>query len=725
MAKIKVYRGIGADTKEELDKYIKEFYDKNIKAQGYGGGGNLGNGIYFTTNKDEAIAYSKANDYKEWKYSHVFEVEIDTDDFLPTDKINDDKLLELDSEYKRLDAIMKSGYFNDDTYSKWIKAQDRALEKYVKLENKKGVTSDNIFNIQDKGAIFDVATKNDTIKSSNYWDKRAIERMTTAEKQSETYINRIKEMYNQAFKNIDGEIARVYKNYSKETGLDVEKLKELLTTKETSKTWKTLKRQGLDKYIKENYKSRISRLEQIQAQIYAKAKQIYPKEELQNRMCYKGVINNSYYKAVYDTQMGTGYDFSFNKIDNNLLNSLLNEKWSGKNYSERIWGNTDILADSVSKIIGGALLSGQGIEKTTKQIKDRFNVSKYYAERLVRTETNHFNNEADAMAYEEMGVKEYVFVAVLDSRTSEICQANDNKKYLYKDREVGVNYPPLHPNCRSTTRGYLGEEAEKQLKRRARNPLTGKSELIDNISYKDWLKQHDIVDSKNEMVRTSQNIIYNTNSLKKLDTKLVNSNTKQLSSLLDKYPKVAKFVNNNGLMFGGRVTNAIAVTSHSYDMKNLGIHLSNSYYNNYDKYRKTVIDGVDQGWFMPCSDKNIDTYALNHEFGHLVENYLINEYNINNPAEYSNYITRLKTATTQYQVSKTVKEYENKICDKISQDIYGIALKNNKNFKLNDNLSKYGYEKSQEFFAECFANMISGKPNELGKAMEEYLKGVM
>lgn len=324
-------------------------------------------------------------------------------------------------------------------------------------------------------------------KTSNYWDKRAIERMTTAEKQSETYIKNIKEMYNQAFKNIDGEIARVYKNYSKETGLDIEKLKELLTVKETSKTWKNLKRQGLDKYIKENYKSRISRLEQIQAQIYAKAKQIYPKEELQNTMCYKGVINNSYYKAVYDTQIGMGYDFSFNKIDNNLLNTLLNEKWSGKNYSERIWGNTDILADSVSKIVGGALLSGQGIEKTSKQIKDRFNVSKYYAERLVRTETNHFNNEADAMAYEEMGVKEYVFVAVLDSRTSEICQVNDNKKYLYKDREVGVNYPPLHPNCRSTTRGYLGEEAEKQLKRRARNPITGKSELIDNISYKDWL----------------------------------------------------------------------------------------------------------------------------------------------------------------------------------------------------------------------------------------------
>lgn len=253
-----------------------------------------------------------------------------------------------------------------------------------------------------------------------------------------------------------------------------------------------MKRQGLDKYIKDNYKSRISRLEQIQAQIYAKAKQIYSKEELQNTMCYKGVINNSYYKAVYDTQMGTGYDFSFNKIDNNMTQALLNKNWSGSNYSERIWTNTDILANSLSQIVGGALLSGQGIEKTSKQIHDRFDVSKYYAERLVRTETNHFNNEADAMAYEEMGIDKYVFVATLDSRTSPMCQDMDNKVFDYKDKEVGINFPPLHPNCRSKTRGYLGEEMENTLQRRARNPITGQTEIIDNMSYKDWLNKQKV-----------------------------------------------------------------------------------------------------------------------------------------------------------------------------------------------------------------------------------------
>lgn len=323
-------------------------------------------------------------------------------------------------------------------------------------------------------------------KPDSYWDKRAIKRLTDAEKQSEAYIKRIQKLYDQANKNIQRDIENVYRNYSKATGLDVQSLKTLLTKIETEKLWEELRRQGLDQYVKGNYKARISRLEKIQAQIYAKAKSVYTEEQLQHTLCYEGVINNSYYKAIYDTQMGTGIDFAFSNIDDNMVSALLNERWSGKNYSQRIWGNTDILAESLSQIVGGAMISGQSIEKTSRQIRERFDVAKYYADRLVRTETNHFNNEADAMAYEEMDVDKYVFIATLDTRTSTICQGLDNRVFELSERQVGVNYPPMHPNCRSKTRAYMGEEIEKTLKRRARNPITGKNEIIDNMSYEEW-----------------------------------------------------------------------------------------------------------------------------------------------------------------------------------------------------------------------------------------------
>jgi SPP1 gp7 family putative phage head morphogenesis protein len=329
-------------------------------------------------------------------------------------------------------------------------------------------------------------------KPSNYWDKRAIKRLTDAEKQSEAYIKRIQKIYDRAHKNIQRDIDTIYRNYAKNTGLDVQSLKTLLTKSETQKLWQELQAKGLDKYVKGNYKARISRLEKLQAQIYAKAKEIYPEEQLEQTMCYRGVINDSYYKAIYDTQMGTGLDFAFSNLDDNMVTALLNENWSGKNYSQRIWGNTDILAESLSELVGGAMLSGQSIAKTSRQVRERFGVSKYYAERLVRTETNHFNNEADAMAYEEMGVDKYVFLATLDTRTSDICQSLDNKVFDLKDRQVGVNYPPMHPNCRSKTRAYMGEEIEKTLKRRARNPITNENEVIDNMPYSEWAKKHGI-----------------------------------------------------------------------------------------------------------------------------------------------------------------------------------------------------------------------------------------
>lgn len=549
-----------------------------------------------------------------------------------------------------------------------------------------------------------------------YWDKRAIARLNTAERTSDTYIKSIKKMYDKAYRNVDSEIKKIYKNYSKATGVDVDTLKTLLTKKETTKVYKELKAKGYDQYVKDNYKSRITRLEQVKAQIYSKAKEVYTEEELLNHDCYKNVVNNSYYRTIYDTQKGTGYDFSFSSIDNRVVDRLLNEKWSGKNYSQRIWRNTDILAKSVSEVVGAGLLSGQDIYKTSKEIRDRFKVCKYYAERLVRTETNHFNNEADALAYEEMGVKKYVFVATLDSRTSEICQEHDNKVFEYKNKEIGYNYPPLHPNCRSTTRGYVNEEAEKTLKRRARNPFTGETELIPNINYKEWVKQYNVVDTKNGMFRTKNNVIYNTTSLNKLNGKLVETNAKQLDKLLNKYPKVNNYIKQRGLTFGGsNKTNAIAYTSYTRDLSKIGIYLEKPYYTNTKSHIDTISKGVNRGNFMPCNDKYFNRYALTHEYGHVVETYLLNEYNINNPVEYKNALS------SQYNW----KKYKDKVYNDIRKDVINIAIKNNSNFDIDTQLSQYGKTSPAEFFAECFANMECGKSNELGKALKEYLKGVM
>ncbi len=428
-------------------------------------------------------------------------------------------------------------------------------------------------------------------QNDKYWDERAIKRLTDAEKQSEAYMARIHKMYDQAQRNIQRDLENIYANYSKATGLDVQSLKILLTKSETAKLWEELKRQGLDQYVKDNYKARISRLERLQAQVYAKAKELYPQEQRAHTEHYKGVVHESYYKTIYDVQMGTGLDFAFSKIDDNMTTALLNEKWSGKNYSQRIWGNTDILAESLSEIIGGAMISGQSIAKTSRQIRERFDVAKYYADRLVRTETNHFNNEADAMAYEEMEMDQYVFLATLDTHTSTICQETDGEVIPLKEREVGKNFPPLHPNCRSKTRAYMGEEIEKTLKRRAKNPVTGKNEVIGNMSYKDWynskVKEHGQAE-----VDKAYKVAGNMSADKKQYARYVERLGKENVGTFDNFRKIK--YNNDG---------AWADTKYSYRLKrHYDMSISNGdlsplvgydLYRDYDKMLHVELNGIE------------------------------------------------------------------------------------------------------------------------------------
>lgn len=589
-------------------------------------------------------------------------------------------------------------------------------------------------------------------KPSSYWDKRAIRRLTDAERQGEKYSKRIQKIYDQAYKNIQRDIDDVYRTYSKATGLDVQSLKTLLTKSETDKLWKELKAKGLDKYIKGNYKARISRLEKLQAQIYAKAKEIYPKEQLEHTMCYEGVINSSYYKAIYDTQTGTGLDFAFSKIDDNMVEALLRERWSGKNYSQCIWGNTDLLAESLSEIIGGGMISGQSIEKMSREVRERFGVAKYYADRLVRTEVNHFNNEADAMAYEEMDVDKYVFLATLDTRTSTICQNLDHEVIELKDKQVGKNFPPMHPNCRSKTRAYMGEEIEATLKRRARNPITGKTEIIDNISYKEWAKQHglDVLSEENDGVglkkQGKSGIITEKPTYKQAlaiqtEEKRAKAYAKNVSFKGATNPDNIKTVNDTLDYLTARYpTEQLdhifiddlngANASASAKRMRIDKRFINSKAERYDwsgrvKRNKAQIAELEKQWLKGSPQErevlgkeiarlerenkfkrltvSSDGYGvrgtITHEYGHILSDQRIG-------------LSNGSKAISSYDKDK--EAVYSKVRDKVSAT-YKRAIENGDVFKI----SKYAEKNEREFFSEVFAM------REMGEELPEYITGMI
>lgn len=57
-------------------------------------------------------------------------------------------------------------------------------------------------------------------------------------------------------------------------------------------------------------------------------------------------------------------------------------------------------------------MTGMSEERALYEVCMRFGVAKFYAERLIRTETNRFKNEAEFIAYQGMGIDRYAFVAI-------------------------------------------------------------------------------------------------------------------------------------------------------------------------------------------------------------------------------------------------------------------------------------------------------------------------
>lgn len=337
------------------------------------------------------------------------------------------------------------------------------------------------------------------MKSNTYWKNRANERMAEYHRNSDTTINKINAAYDKAIKDINEDIINIFYKYKLDGGLSDKEAKKLLNSKISKKELDSirgrihgiqdeeLKRYMMAQLNLEAYKARITRLEALKESIYINTKLAADVEIKQSTKLYTDNIKKAYYTNLFDIQKGLGIGFNVAEMPLETVQEILKNNWSGKHYSKRIWHNTDVLAEKLEEVITNGLMTGKSSKKMAIELEELTNYGKFAAERIVRTETTYISNAAEIESYKECGIDKYVFIATLDLRTSSQCREHDKKIFNVKDSEAGVNLPPLHPHCRSTTRAYLGESTLKDIKRRARDPETGKTYLVPgDINYQDW-----------------------------------------------------------------------------------------------------------------------------------------------------------------------------------------------------------------------------------------------
>ena len=355
------------------------------------------------------------------------------------------------------------------------------------------------------------------MKNQEYWTKRKAnliyEQMDKAEKQADKFDK----VYKESKAYLDKQINKIFDKFQRDYGLSERDarhvLKNMKDQKDLNELRKVLEARPDDPNIQRlladldspAYAYRMKRLERLNDDLDRMRESIYHSEKKGSDSFYSDLMKDSYYKATFDLQQQTGLAYSFSDLPETEIKRLRGLKWTGEAYSDRIWSNTGALASSVKDELLVSLMTGRNVRATAQAISERFEVGQNKARRLVRTESAFFHNQMELLSYEDAEITKYKFVAVLDKRTSHICQQHDNKVYDTAEAVPGVNYPPLHPWCRSTTIAHDDDIDYSKLERRARNPETGKVEYVPaDMSYKEWYSKYvdgeeDVKESKPEV----------------------------------------------------------------------------------------------------------------------------------------------------------------------------------------------------------------------------------
>lgn len=337
------------------------------------------------------------------------------------------------------------------------------------------------------------------MKSKAYWVKRAVEVETYLQSQADSVKDGVIKAYERAIKNVNNDIEKTFKAYIS-TDIPEKEARRLMSIADSDKQYeellelydetddKTVKKEILNRINAQAYGARISRLEGLKRNVYIYFRHVANEAIKEQKKLYDSAVKTAYYTNIFDTAQGLNCGIDFSLVPQKAVNKVLSEPWHGHNYSERIWIHNDRFIQAVGQTIEDGIISGHSVSRMTDKLIDYVKDTapggiRTSAETLVRSETAHFMNQGQKMAYEEIGIKKYQFVAALSELTCDRCGSLDGSVFDTDKAVEGENFPPIHPRCRCVT-----IMADVNLTSRiARDPLTGENYKVNgSMTFDEW-----------------------------------------------------------------------------------------------------------------------------------------------------------------------------------------------------------------------------------------------
>lgn len=352
------------------------------------------------------------------------------------------------------------------------------------------------------------------MSDNNYWEKRAVDLEKLSQDRADVDIMHVNKLFDGAVDIVEKQIEEIFGKYARDSGISQDAALRLLNEKQTETMRRNLMitlaqcqeeiaRQAiLARLNAPAYAARISRLEALKDLIHAQTYKVGSAAHYRLTDRLIDTYEQSYYRSIYDQQRRTETGFDFTKLTDRDVQAAIATNWAGSNYSKRVWKNTKKLAESLEEVITQGLMTGQSIRDMELALEARVVSERYKINRIIRTEVNHCCNQGTLMSYKAAGTLRYIYLATLDMRTSSICRSLDKEVFFVSKAKVGVNFPPMHPNCRSTTMAYP-EDGIFPKERIARDPETNKNIHVPfDMSYAQWyrkyvLEKKDVDNTKN------------------------------------------------------------------------------------------------------------------------------------------------------------------------------------------------------------------------------------
>ena len=329
-------------------------------------------------------------------------------------------------------------------------------------------------------------------KNKPYWEDRQEKKYLAGEKKVNDYYRQLEKSFEQSKREIQANINNFYLRYAKENKLSFAEAQLKLSKAEIGELqdFIDLAKANMGKYNLElnnmSIRARITRYEALQKQIDAQLQQLYAIEyQYKAEELLKEIYSDSYYKTWFNIDQYHGFHQEFAQINGKTIEELIKYPFNGADFSSRLWRQKDHMFQKLNESITTMLIQGKNPKTLAGQFGKTFGTKEYEAYRLLHTEGSFIMEQGTLEAYKEDGVEKYQILATLDSRTSEVCRDEDGEIYDIDKAVTGVNYPPYHPFCRTTTVPYYDDE-ESEGTRVARGK-DGKSYKVPaDIKYKEW-----------------------------------------------------------------------------------------------------------------------------------------------------------------------------------------------------------------------------------------------